>query len=344
MDTEMQQQTKRPGVDETAANPITVVTAPQFSATKNGNVGTPANAGKQSKKKRIARPMNSFMVFAQEYRAQLRTTHPEIDNKEISKMLGQKWKNLTEQEKKKYVNEAERLAEQHKKDHPDWKFVRAPPRKKPKAGSTVISSDGTSDSNTSCKQNDTRGRCTNLSGALQSDTLHPAHEDNKNIHHTIRPFNESLSHQNRNPESHTFPFDQSDPLIVSAAVAALLRTSHGDADYEKALGSYIASGGLNAITPQSLQASQQHSRSGDILSSTNSHIQQLAQQQIELQKMKLAMVLRAASQNGSDFLQSISSFDDIHSHSPFGCPKSMGSSMSSDLRGAPPGYVQPPPA
>lgn len=86
----------------------------------------------RAKKNRIARPMNSFMVFAQEYRAQLRSTHPDIDNKVISKMLGQKWKQLTPPERQRYIDQAAQIAEQHKKDHPDWKFVRSPPRKKPK--------------------------------------------------------------------------------------------------------------------------------------------------------------------------------------------------------------------
>lgn len=86
-----------------------------------------SKAGKKPKK--IARPMNSFMVFAQETRKALRERYPQTDNKEISKMLGQKWKSLTAAQKEEYAKQAHALAEQHKKDHPDWKFVRAPPRK-----------------------------------------------------------------------------------------------------------------------------------------------------------------------------------------------------------------------
>lgn len=86
-----------------------------------------AKAGKKQKK--IARPMNSFMVFAQETRKALREKYPQTDNKEISKMLGQKWKSLTAAQKEEYAKQAQAIAEQHKRDHPDWKFVRAPPRK-----------------------------------------------------------------------------------------------------------------------------------------------------------------------------------------------------------------------
>lgn len=42
-------------------------------------------------------------VFAQEYRKTLREKYPTTDNKEISKMLGQKWKGLTPPQKSKYV-------------------------------------------------------------------------------------------------------------------------------------------------------------------------------------------------------------------------------------------------
>lgn len=98
--------------------------------------GPKAKQGKKlAKKLKIARPMNSFMVFAKEYRKMLREKYPNTDNKEISKMLGQKWKGLTPPQKSKYADQARLLAEQHKKDHPEWKFVRAPPRKgKGKAG------------------------------------------------------------------------------------------------------------------------------------------------------------------------------------------------------------------
>jgi hypothetical protein len=90
---------------------------------------SPAAKSPKQKKEKIARPMNSFMIFARDFRAEMREKFPDIDNKDISKMLGQKWKTLGPAEKKIYYDKAREVAEQHKKDHPDWKFVRAPPRK-----------------------------------------------------------------------------------------------------------------------------------------------------------------------------------------------------------------------
>mmetsp|Transcript_29597 Transcript_29597/g.77642 ORF Transcript_29597/g.77642 Transcript_29597/m.77642 type:complete len:263 (-) Transcript_29597:1092-1880(-) len=90
---------------------------------------SPAGKTPSKKKARVARPMNSFMIFAREFRAEMRERHPNIDNKDISKMLGKEWKTLSADKKKTYYDKAAAVAEQHKKDHPDWKFVRAPPRK-----------------------------------------------------------------------------------------------------------------------------------------------------------------------------------------------------------------------
>jgi hypothetical protein len=62
----------------------------------------------------------------------MREKYPDIDNKDISKMLGKEWKSLSAEKKKIYYDKAAIVSDQHKRDHPDWKFVRAPPRSKSK--------------------------------------------------------------------------------------------------------------------------------------------------------------------------------------------------------------------
>ncbi len=70
----------------------------------------------------IKRPMNSFMVWSREKRCEILKKHPGINNAVVSKTLGAAWKNLTEEEKKPYVFKAQKLAEQHRDEHPEYKY------------------------------------------------------------------------------------------------------------------------------------------------------------------------------------------------------------------------------
>ncbi|KAF0990023.1 hypothetical protein HZS_2390 [Henneguya salminicola] len=73
------------------------------------------------------RPMNGFMLFARSLRLQLISENPGKDNRVISKLLGEKWKELSEEEKKKYSNEAKAISEKRMKVNPlCWKRKNVP--------------------------------------------------------------------------------------------------------------------------------------------------------------------------------------------------------------------------
>jgi hypothetical protein len=55
------------------------------------------------------RTPNAFMLFSQEHRAEARAQHPNLSHSELSKLLGQQWKNLHPDRKKVYRDKAEAL-------------------------------------------------------------------------------------------------------------------------------------------------------------------------------------------------------------------------------------------
>ncbi|CAL2028645.1 unnamed protein product [Caenorhabditis brenneri] len=98
---------------------------------KNTTSGTPYSDATNCKKSsnHIKRPMNAFMVWSQMERRKICEHQPDMHNAEISKQLGSRWRNLTDEEKSPFVQEAERLRVCHMQEYPDYKYK---PRKKPK--------------------------------------------------------------------------------------------------------------------------------------------------------------------------------------------------------------------
>ena len=93
----------------------------------------------RSKKRlnRIKRPMNAFMVFSQLERRKIVQLAPEMHNAEISKYLGVRWKRLTDEERRPFIDEAERLKMLHLREYPDYKYK---PRKRLKKGALTVNS------------------------------------------------------------------------------------------------------------------------------------------------------------------------------------------------------------
>lgn len=105
--------------------------------------------GKDTKphnKDRIRRPMNAFMIFSKVHRPLVHQRYPNLDNRAVSKILGEWWYALGSTEKKKYHDLAAEVKEAHFKAHPEWKWCNKDRRKSSTgSGRSKLSSTGECD-------------------------------------------------------------------------------------------------------------------------------------------------------------------------------------------------------
>ena len=66
--------------------------------------------------------MNAFMRWSQIERKKIIENFPDAHNAEISKNLGKKWRTLSEEEKRPFIEEAEKLKILHLKEYPNYKY------------------------------------------------------------------------------------------------------------------------------------------------------------------------------------------------------------------------------
>ncbi|XP_034244788.1 HMG box-containing protein 1-like isoform X2 [Thrips palmi] len=77
---------------------------------------------------RPKRPMNAFMLFAKQHRLKLIRMHPGKDNRFVSVILGEAWRQLPADEKEVFIAEAKALSSERKRLNPDcWKRRKTQP-------------------------------------------------------------------------------------------------------------------------------------------------------------------------------------------------------------------------
>ncbi|KAK3891039.1 hypothetical protein Pcinc_005044 [Petrolisthes cinctipes] len=72
------------------------------------------------------RPMNAFLIFCKRHRAQVREKYPHLENRQVTKILGEWWADLPPHHKTSYTELARQYKEAFLRANPDFKWYKIP--------------------------------------------------------------------------------------------------------------------------------------------------------------------------------------------------------------------------
>ncbi|KAJ8376688.1 hypothetical protein SKAU_G00072680 [Synaphobranchus kaupii] len=111
-----------PSSSEVMAGAKSPCTGPSSPVSMDSESSCSSPDTKPDPEPRVRRPLNAFIIWTKEERRRLAQLNPDLENTDLSKILGKTWKAMSLAEKRPYMQEAERLRVQHTIDHPNYKY------------------------------------------------------------------------------------------------------------------------------------------------------------------------------------------------------------------------------
>lgn len=93
------------------------------NSNSNSNTQQANNSSNNNEQKR---PMNAFLLFCKRQRSLVREKNPHMENRGITKILGEYWSKLNKEQKSKYTELARQHKEAFMKANPDFKWCKTP--------------------------------------------------------------------------------------------------------------------------------------------------------------------------------------------------------------------------
>ncbi|KAH8590312.1 hypothetical protein B0O99DRAFT_722146 [Bisporella sp. PMI_857] len=134
---------------------------------------------------KIPRPRNAFILFRQHYQAQVAAQHPGLANPEISKIIGEQWREQAPGVKDNWKRLAEEEKQRHQRQYPGYRYQ---PRRAGKPQNARLVSTSSTDDLTRCPKCNGRYISTSITPLTPFTPYSPAFGASQRNEHLLPPF------------------------------------------------------------------------------------------------------------------------------------------------------------